>query len=573
MARDTIKLNDHGVGIDIAKMIPSKVFIYANSGYGKSHTIRRIIEQSAGKIQQIIIDTEGEFSTLREKFDFVLIGKGLDIEPDPKTAALMAHKLLEKKVSAIIDIYELDPVDRERFVKNFTDALTNAPKNLWHPAEIIYDEAQDYAPERPLTSEQFACAASIVRFAKKGRKRGFCPIFATQRISDMSKSVIATCNNKLIGQASLDTDMKRAAAELGFSTKEQVLGMRDLDPGEFYVFGPAIGKEIQKIKVGPVLTTHPDSSKVGSRIGKKIPPASEKVKKALKDLADLPQLAAAEASTIAEYKAKIKDLEGKLRVAGKPQIEHVVADPKAIERAVAAAIAKRDREWKAKLEPINKELRELGGILERGRKAVALIPQTLPVFSYPDAPVPEKTIATPPPAPVRPESPKVERPAATVSTDGQSGDIRPGARKILEALACRAPERLTKAQTGLFSIFNPDGGSFTSYISELRRGGFIDQEGDSLFATAAGIDAAGSIAAPAIEDIVSAWKAKLRPGEVRMIESLIEVQDWISKPELGDRCGSSANGGSFSSYLSVLRRNNLADVEKDRVRLSQYLIH
>jgi uncharacterized protein len=69
----SIKLNDE-ISIDLPKLIVSKLLAVANSGGGKSWLIRRIVEQSFGKVQIIILDPEGEFSTLREKYDFILCG-------------------------------------------------------------------------------------------------------------------------------------------------------------------------------------------------------------------------------------------------------------------------------------------------------------------------------------------------------------------------------------------------------------------------------------------------------------------------------------------------------------------
>src|SRR5581483_6315261 len=89
-----IKLNDT-TGIDLTRLIESRLLIQANSGGGKSWVIRRLLEQSHGKVQQIVIDLEGEFSTLREKFDYVLAGKGGDTPADPRSAAMLAKKLLE----------------------------------------------------------------------------------------------------------------------------------------------------------------------------------------------------------------------------------------------------------------------------------------------------------------------------------------------------------------------------------------------------------------------------------------------------------------------------------------------
>src|SRR3954463_622243 len=98
--------------IDLPTLIDTRLLIQANSGGGKSWLLRRLLEQSHGKVQQIILDPEGEFSSLREKYDYILAGKEGDTPADPRSAALLARRLLELNVSAIIDLYELHPQDR-----------------------------------------------------------------------------------------------------------------------------------------------------------------------------------------------------------------------------------------------------------------------------------------------------------------------------------------------------------------------------------------------------------------------------------------------------------------------------
>ena len=63
------------VKLDLEKLLSSRMFIQADSGGGKSFALRSVVEKSHGIIQQIIIEPEGEFHTLKEKFDFLLIGK------------------------------------------------------------------------------------------------------------------------------------------------------------------------------------------------------------------------------------------------------------------------------------------------------------------------------------------------------------------------------------------------------------------------------------------------------------------------------------------------------------------
>lgn len=304
-----IKLNKT-VSIDLPKLVAGKLLLQAGSGGGKSWAIRRILEQSFGTIPHLILDTEGEFSTLREKYDYILIGKGLDINADPKTAALLAVRLWKERVSAIIDLYELSPWDRALFVKNFVDAMVNAPKDIWHPVLLVIDEVHEYAPE----SDKSESGRALHLLASKGRKRNIAVVFATQRISTLSKSVVAACKNKLIGYASETNDVKRAAFELGF-TPQEALRLRNLDPGEFYAFGPAISKVVTKLHVGPVNTTHEGSVVTLSRSKKSAAalPASDRVKKVLARLADLPQAAAEEARTVAELKIALTASQRRVR--------------------------------------------------------------------------------------------------------------------------------------------------------------------------------------------------------------------------------------------------------------------
>ena len=129
----------HGkdLAIDVERLIVSRLLLQANSGAGKSWAIRRLLEETHGAVQHIVIDVEGEFYTLRESFDYILAGAGGDCPAEPRSAKLLARRLLELGVSAIVDIYELKKDQRLDFVKRFLDALVDAPRKLWRPALIV----------------------------------------------------------------------------------------------------------------------------------------------------------------------------------------------------------------------------------------------------------------------------------------------------------------------------------------------------------------------------------------------------------------------------------------------------
>jgi hypothetical protein len=211
----------------------------ANSGGGKSWALRRLLEQTHGKVQQIVIDPEGEFASLREKFDYVLAARqGGDTLADPRTAKLLAERLLELGVSAILDIYELKPRERvsvreavPRGARRRAEAaLASGARRARRGARLLPGEGPRRSRERDAVKGCAAAAASA--------GSAWCRDAAAV---EAGKDVAAECNNKLIGRTGLDVDMARAGDELGF-TKGDRLQLRDLEDGEFFAFGPALTK-------------------------------------------------------------------------------------------------------------------------------------------------------------------------------------------------------------------------------------------------------------------------------------------------------------------------------------------
>ena len=89
--------NGKDIGFDLEKLVDTRLLIQANSGGGTSYLIRKILEVSHGQVQQIILDSEGEFGSLRERFDYILAGKNADIQAVPRTAEVLARKVLESR--------------------------------------------------------------------------------------------------------------------------------------------------------------------------------------------------------------------------------------------------------------------------------------------------------------------------------------------------------------------------------------------------------------------------------------------------------------------------------------------
>lgn len=181
-----MKTIDIGIKINLDKLISSRLLVQASSGGGKSYAIRKLAEELSGQIQVIIVDIEGEFVSLREKYPFALVGKEGEIPLNLRYAETLAHKLLETNLSAIIDLSEMEVYQRRLFLKRFATALIESPKNLWHPCVVIIDEADFFAPQ----GKDSESTNAVINLSSRGRKRGICAVYATQRIAKLHKDAV-----------------------------------------------------------------------------------------------------------------------------------------------------------------------------------------------------------------------------------------------------------------------------------------------------------------------------------------------------------------------------------------------
>ena len=146
---------------------------------------------------------------------------------------------------------------------------------------------------------------------------------------------------------------------------------------------------------------------------------------------------------------------------------------------------------------------------------------------------------------------------------------------MLEVLARTHPAKRTRAQLGTLSGFTPSGGTFGTYFGVLKRYRLLEEGPDgSVTITEAGLAQVGGTppAPQTTEEVLETWRRALRSGEREMLDVLVDVYPRaISRTELGERAGFTASGGTFGTYLGVLRRNGLAEVVGDEVRAGEAL--
>ena len=241
------------ISIDLEELLATRLLVQGNSGSGKSHLLRRLLERSAGQVQQVVIDPEGDFVTLADKYGHVPVEAA---DHGEKDIARLAARIREHRASVVLSLEGLEAEGQMRCAAAFLMGLFEAPRDHWYPALVVVDEAQLFAPSgggEVAEEVRRASLSAMTNLMCRGRKRGLAGVIATQRLAKLAKNVAAEASNFLMGRTFLDIDMARAADLLGME-RRQAEAIRDLPRGTFLALGPAISRRPISVAIGPVDT-------------------------------------------------------------------------------------------------------------------------------------------------------------------------------------------------------------------------------------------------------------------------------------------------------------------------------
>jgi hypothetical protein len=540
--------NGAHLAIDLVTLTTTRMLVQSNSGGGKSFALRRIIEQTAPRIQQVVIDVEGDFTTLREKFDYVIgAPHGGDAAATPQTASLLARKLRELRVSAVLDIHDLKAHERELFVKRFFEGLIAAPRSLWTPMLVVLDEAQLFCPEVGSSESKDA----VIDLTVRGRKRGLAAVCATQRLSKLSKDAAAELLNKLIGRTGLDVDVKRAADELGMSPREAMAALRELEPGNFFVFGPALTNTVTRVRIGPVMTTHP---KPGDSVLVTTPEPSNKVLAILQKLGDIPKEAEQEMKTLQDLKNEIAALKRHLTAAQKAPVIKTVPTgitEKDLQDRVEAAVNAAQSRHAQHLDTIREWLKSFPADFKP-------IPQMFFLNEQHELPrVSLKTQKTLKPVP--PTKP------AEPAHDGQ---ITRPQKIILNAMAWMEAMGLTqinKAQVASIAGVPSTSGAYKNNLGRLRSLGLVDypSPGDIAFTDAGRALADPVETPPTLEQLHDSFCSVVTDPQARILREVIRhYPKPVAKSEVAAVLDVPDTSGAYKNNLGRLRTLGMIEYPK-----------
>src|SRR5215475_10600848 len=90
--------------LDLEELLATRLLVQGNSGSGKSHLLRRLLEQSAPWVQQCVVDPEGDFVTLADKFGHLVV----DATRTETELTRIAARVRQHRVSVVLNLEGLD---------------------------------------------------------------------------------------------------------------------------------------------------------------------------------------------------------------------------------------------------------------------------------------------------------------------------------------------------------------------------------------------------------------------------------------------------------------------------------
>ena len=562
--------------LSLDTLLASHLLIQGTSGSGKSYTLRVLAEAIADKMQVIVIDPEGEYSSLREKYPFVLVGEGGETPAAIETASLLANRLMSLGCSAICDLYSLEKEDQQAWVKEFLTALIHLPREMWRSVVVMIDEAHLFAPEK---GEGSALSTKAVEdLVSRGRKHGIGIVLATQRITKLSNNCVSECQNYLIGRTFIQTDRERAARALGVPKRQAEMDqfyadLKVLKRGEFWALGVALSDERLQLNVHKAQTTHPDP---GILVKAPKIPTPEKIRALLPKLADLPKQAAEEQDEVQRLSFQVANLQGELERVNQnldqavARGDELASDNEALRNHPALVVKPLD------LQPLINRLRNMSSVIEDDLQnlkgtitgwvnEVAVSLEDLKEDGVEAEIAPAGVIYPMPKIVLREDVDLYTRPAPTttrmprmVSPKEASGKLPKTARKMAEALVGWYPHGISPGRLGAqVGIKARGSGHFSNMCTELRNQGCLEIREGLMFATPQAVRLVGKTAAPAARttrDVMALWRPKLSTKAYQMLEVLVRQGGRaMSKADLARQVQIEPEAGHFTNMLSELR--------------------
>lgn len=223
------------IKFNLEKIIGRCISILGIRGSGKTNTSAVILEEMLKhKYPMTIVDIDGEYWGLKEKYELLVVGKSknVDIEVDVEHARQIAEVSISKNIPVILDMSGFLFEDTYEFLLDYMDEIWNLAGQFRKPYEIVLEEAHEFIPQGTRNDLK----EILTRIALRGRKRGLGIIILSQRSAKVEKDVLTQAEILFLHKVVHPSDMKVYKEILPISPKEVSLLISSLNVGDCVFF-------------------------------------------------------------------------------------------------------------------------------------------------------------------------------------------------------------------------------------------------------------------------------------------------------------------------------------------------
>ncbi len=225
------------------QLLTNRTAVIGMSGSGKSHLIGVLCEEMCkANLPFVIIDTEGEYYSLKEQFEIAWASNGTDADTmlTIEKCKPLAEQVVKLGGRLIFDTSNSS--NEFELVSEFLKHLYEIESEVKMPILVIVEEADRFVPQS--RGEQ---VRELHEISRRGRKRGIGLIVATQRPAMVDKNILSQCGNQFIGRLRIENDVKAVSR---FFHKTRMLDeLPNLERGDFFAMGePLISPQLIQIK-------------------------------------------------------------------------------------------------------------------------------------------------------------------------------------------------------------------------------------------------------------------------------------------------------------------------------------
>jgi hypothetical protein len=538
-----------------AGVLAQHVIALGKTGAGKSSAMRVLVEGLLDADKPVcIIDPKGDWWGIKSSADgkkagypiVIFGGEHADVPINAHSGASIAELIATGNRSCLIDLGGWMVGERTRFFIEFASMLFKHTRGARH---LVIDEVHNFAPQgKILDPDAGKMLHWTNRLASEGRGKGITIIAASQRPQKVHKDFVTSCETLIAMRVihKLDRDSIKdwidGCADPA-KGKEVLATLAQMKRGEAWIWSPEVEYGPERIAF-PMFKTY-DSFK----------PQAQDVKP-LKGWADVDLddvktklatvVSEAQANDPTILKKRIAELERQAKqapVENANTTEHLRAS---YDRGFSMGINKGRAEIVNRLEVAYGEL-----------DAWFARRPTMPMFPDIDTPRQTKVPHTAAPKPVITPAKTRLLPGTKPPHEG-NGSTEVGAggkRRILAALA-QYPDGMNQRKLSILVDIAPKGGTWRTYMAELRGKGWVEGGKDHMRITGAGLGALGDWEPlPTGDELVQYWRNRLGDSGKRAIfDAVVEAYpDSIDVDRVSQITGIARAGGTWRTYMAELR--------------------